>query len=684
MRTGSLLLALLLFGSQYAQSTERVRDRLAPTVCGRRIATESAGLCEQGRQGTNDDRLMIYLRRATGSLTVQGYASCDTYQVYFHVPISFHEQAPVLLEITCPQMIDYRFVQQDPPNFLVAARMLNTGYAEIDWTAWVLVKENSYPDFPTYVPIPTPSELPDSVRQWLDTTDCCQVSAPIVQFTADSLRDTTTNLVKLVQDVCDFCYDIPSGLPHQPYAFDAVYALKWGNSCTGHAHAAAALLRACGIPARTLLNMPVLDNSYDMHWIIDYYVPGYGWVRMESSGGVSRMQPQDELVVRACNPSDECPVWFPCAIDAEWHTSDTAYGMWYPGWGRAHNAFAVLQLRDSSERVDYAIALTDSVYGLYSSCWGIGMTAAESAAFLAGLGHQTTALERIQARDLPGYLAEMRQALLDYQGINLTPVETLYSEDFETGPAGWTHGGGQDEWELGVPTYGPASAHSGQNCWGTNLDGPYANNDDCWLKSPPIDLSGLACADLNFWIWNSVQDVYGHVYDPVWVEISVDGDTFRLLSSRMGGVNDDPEIPAVGGWSHMFLDLAQYLGDTVQIRFRFRSDGSVVFAGSYIDNVGVSGRRASAGIAETRVVEVRPANRLPTVTRGVLFLPGDRRPVTGDRAALLDIAGRKVMRLKPGANDVRHLAPGVYFCRLTAGSASSAEPAAIAKVVIQR
>jgi len=134
----------------------------------------------------------------------------------------------------------------------------------------------------------------------------------------------------------------------------------------------------------------------------------------------------------------------------------------------------------------------------------------------------------------------------------------------------------------------------------------------------------------------------------------------------------------------MFLDLAQYLGDTVQIRFRFRSDGSVVFAGSYIDNVGVSGRRASAGIAETRVVEVRPANRLPTVTRGVLFLPGDRRPVTGDRAALLDIAGRKVMRLKPGANDVRHLAPGVYFCRLTAGSASSAEPAAIAKVVIQR
>ncbi|MFO7675597.1 MAG: T9SS type A sorting domain-containing protein [bacterium] len=33
------------------------------------------------------------------------------------------------------------------------------------------------------------------------------------------------------------------------------------------------------------------------------------------------------------------------------------------------------------------------------------------------------------------------------------------------------------------------------------------------------------------------------------------------------------------------------------------------------------------------------------------------------RAALLDASGRKVMELQPGDNDVRHLAPGVYFVR---------------------
>jgi hypothetical protein len=54
----------------------------------------------------------------------------------------------------------------------------------------------------------------------------------------------------------------------------------------------------------------------------------------------------------------------------------------------------------------------------------------------------------------------------------------------------------------------------------------------------------------------------------------------------------------------------------------------------------------------------------PTVVRGVLVLGAvDSRQNTGHRAELLDAAGRKVMALRPGANDVRALAPGVYFVR---------------------
>jgi len=62
-------------------------------------------------------------------------------------------------------------------------------------------------------------------------------------------------------------------------------------------------------------------------------------------------------------------------------------------------------------------------------------------------------------------------------------------------------------------------------------------------------------------------------------------------------------------------------------------------------------------------------SRIATVVRGVLWM-GDRGPETEDRGELLDISGRRVMDLKPGANDVRALSPGVYFVseRLATGA----------------
>ncbi|MCX6843574.1 MAG: hypothetical protein NTX53_14970 [candidate division WOR-3 bacterium] len=74
------------------------------------------------------------------------------------------------------------------------------------------------------------------------------------------------------------------------------------------------------------------------------------------------------------------------------------------------------------------------------------------------------------------------------------------------------------------------------------------------------------------------------------------------------------------------------------------------------------------GVAETPNAELRTPRSFQTIVRGVLFLPGDRRPETEDRAALLDISGRKVLDLHSGANDVRHLSAGVYFVRSLAGS----------------
>jgi DNA-binding beta-propeller fold protein YncE len=75
-----------------------------------------------------------------------------------------------------------------------------------------------------------------------------------------------------------------------------------------------------------------------------------------------------------------------------------------------------------------------------------------------------------------------------------------------------------------------------------------------------------------------------------------------------------------------------------------------------------------------------------TVARGVLRLPRDKTDFRsgkldrGPSHALLDITGRKVMPLQPGPNDIRHLAPGVYFVR----SAGSGRRDAVRKVIVER
>ncbi len=66
-----------------------------------------------------------------------------------------------------------------------------------------------------------------------------------------------------------------------------------------------------------------------------------------------------------------------------------------------------------------------------------------------------------------------------------------------------------------------------------------------------------------------------------------------------------------------------------------------------------------------------------TVVRGVLLLHKGTSP-----SWLLNAMGRKVMNLRPGANDVSHLAPGVYFVRDVVRGAGGLGQAR--KVVIQR
>jgi len=66
--------------------------------------------------------------------------------------------------------------------------------------------------------------------------------------------------------------------------------------------------------------------------------------------------------------------------------------------------------------------------------------------------------------------------------------------------------------------------------------------------------------------------------------------------------------------------------------------------------------------------------------RGAFFLPFS---IPLFHSSFFDLAGRQVMALRPGPNDVRALAPGIYFVRTQgAGRAGSRGPSE--KLILQR
>jgi hypothetical protein len=106
----------------------------------------------------------------------------------------------------------------------------------------------------------------------------------------------------------------------------------------------------------------------------------------------------------------------------------------------------------------------------------------------------------------------------------------------------------------------------------------------------------------------------------------------------------------------------------------------------YVPDVGGSSvfviRTVVPGVVEQSLGQRGP-DLAPTasVVRGVLFLAanGEGRKANGE---LLDVSGRKVLDLHPGANDVRRLSPGVYFVR---GEGRGARDAGrVRKVVVTR
>ena len=150
------------------------------------------------------------------------------------------------------------------------------------------------------------------------------------------------------------------------------------------------------------------------------------------------------------------------------------------------------------------------------------------------------------------------------------------AETFEEGEAGWS---AQTPWRSG-----PDGSLSGAHGW--SLGDPYSADLDVDLVSPALLISA------NSWLsfYHRYETEPG--YDGGRIEILSEG-VWRPLSPLEG--YDVPNVAALDwgpgysgrsdGWCVGLIDLSDWQGSVVQIRFRFASDESLSGAGWWIDDI---------------------------------------------------------------------------------------------------
>lgn len=170
----------------------------------------------------------------------------------------------------------------------------------------------------------------------------------------------------------------------------------------------------------------------------------------------------------------------------------------------------------------------------------------------------------------------------------------IYSSNFDSDDGGFTHSGTADEWERGLPTFGPiTSCNDGSTgCWVTDLDNTYdiLSNQD--LLSPNLDLTTNVGAA---WVtWSQRYQMENATFDHAFVDIQQvgGGSPSRLWewidATMTNGVgNPTTTIQESAGWGVYTRDISGYLGQTTELRFHVDSDNTVNFAGLAIDDVTV-------------------------------------------------------------------------------------------------
>jgi subtilisin-like proprotein convertase family protein len=171
----------------------------------------------------------------------------------------------------------------------------------------------------------------------------------------------------------------------------------------------------------------------------------------------------------------------------------------------------------------------------------------------------------------------------------------VFSADFESGDAGFTHSGTLDEWARGLPSSPPVTGcASGTACFKTDPAGTYEPSSTQELLSPVVSLAGVTAPLRARWAHRYQMDAASN--DGYSVEAREPGPTdqrtlFQHLDASMTDTVGSPPaaLQESAGWAVLDRSLDAYEGGSVQLRWLLTSNATTQLAGVAVDDVAVLG-----------------------------------------------------------------------------------------------
>lgn len=383
----------------------------------------------------------LYLLRVEHYLYVKASEDVGSFHIRFSFPPDYAYQVPILLDLhddSTLSAIKHYKIENDtlPPNKIINFSlnpMKKDDMVLLHFSCWVLVENHDFGDLPPYVKLPKKCHLPEETRIWLVSTKVVQVNSILIRLKACQLRGLSDNLIRYAERIAPF-------IKYHRYLF-FVFALNTGlflsqdarttllinGENVGRSHLACAFFRIYNVPARVLLVNNDQGFWTQMHYMVEYYVPGYGWVLLDPTFGKTPYATSHQVINRVCYPQDEQDTKrdyiFPFMKGEErwlWIDTDRVTPYYVDcDTGSKSQMFTEVNVVIDTLSASYAFVLTRMVFRYYQEYLGMNLTGENLLRYENATSYQKQAILALtHSQDIDGYLMFLNRAYSEYLEIH--------------------------------------------------------------------------------------------------------------------------------------------------------------------------------------------------------------------------------------------------------------------------